>query len=107
MQRQYTGTTEKLNNCQLGVFLAVVTARGRALVDAELYLPTSWIDDRARCAAAGIPEHVTFATKPQLGTVMLDRALAGGHLRPATSDGAGDGAGGAGADWVAADEAYG
>jgi SRSO17 transposase len=42
VQRQYTGTSGKIDNCQLGVFLAYGSARGRALVDRELYLPTSW-----------------------------------------------------------------
>jgi SRSO17 transposase len=51
--RQYTGTSEKIDNCQLGVFLAYGSARGRALVDRELYLPTSWTEDADRCAAAG------------------------------------------------------
>ena len=45
VQRQYTGTSGKIDNCQLGVFLAYGSARGRALVDRELYLPTSWTED--------------------------------------------------------------
>jgi hypothetical protein len=50
--RQYTGTSGKIDNCQLWVFLAYGSARGRALVDRELYLPTSWTEDADRCAAA-------------------------------------------------------
>ena len=53
MQRQYTGTTGKIDNCQLGVFLAYAGPRGRALIDRELYLPRSWTNDRERGAAAG------------------------------------------------------
>ena len=53
--RQYTGTTGKIDNCQIGVFLAYAGVKGRALVDRELYLPTAWTEDRARCAAARIP----------------------------------------------------
>jgi SRSO17 transposase len=91
VQRQYTGTAGKVDNCQLGVFLAYASPRGRALIDRELYLPRSWTDDRARCAAAGVPDEVGFATKPELGLAMLERALAAGVL----------------AGWVTADEAYG
>jgi SRSO17 transposase len=47
-----------------------------ALIDRDLYLPTSWTDDRARCRAAGIPNEVGFQTKPQLGQAMVERALA-------------------------------
>jgi SRSO17 transposase len=84
VQRQYTGTSGKIDNCQLGVFLAYGSARGRALVDRELYLPTSWTEDRNRCAAAGIPAEVGFATKPQLGIGMLERAHAAGDKRGLT-----------------------
>src|SRR3954465_13848883 len=40
--RQYTGTTGKIDNCQIGVFLAYATPTGRALIDRELYLPRAW-----------------------------------------------------------------
>jgi SRSO17 transposase len=89
--RQYTGTSGKIDNCQIGVFLAYASTRGRALIDRELYLPTAWTEDRARCTAAGIPEQVGFATKPQLGVIMLERAHAAGVLT----------------GWVTADEVYG
>ena len=58
VQRQYTGTSGKIDNCQLGVFLAYASGRGWALVDRELYLPASWTDDPHRCAAAGVPAEV-------------------------------------------------
>jgi len=48
--RQYTGTSGKIDNCQIGVFLAYASVHGRALIDRELYLPTAWTEDRARCA---------------------------------------------------------
>jgi SRSO17 transposase len=48
------------------------------LVDRDLYLPKWWTDDRGRCRAAGVPDEVTFTTKPQLGRAMLERALADG-----------------------------
>ncbi len=91
VQRQYTGTTGKIDNCQLGVFLAYASVRGRALIDRELYLPTSWTEDPDRCARAGIPAEVGFATKPQQGVAMLARAHTAGVLT----------------GWVTADEAYG
>lgn len=53
VQRQYTGTTGKIDNCQLGVFLTYASSAGRALVDRELYLPRSWIQDRDRRAHPG------------------------------------------------------
>src|SRR4051794_10712279 len=76
--RQYTGTTGKIDNCQIGVFLAYATPVGRALIDRELYLPTTWIDDRDRARAAGIGDEVGFATKPELARRMLGRALNAG-----------------------------
>jgi SRSO17 transposase len=91
VQRQYTGTSGKIDNCQLGVFLAYATGRGHALVDRELYLPATWTEDRDRCAAAGIPEETEFATKPELVVRMLERVEAAGRLR----------------GWFTADEAFG
>jgi SRSO17 transposase len=49
--RQYTGTTGKIDNCQIGVFLAYASVRGRALIDRELYVPTCWTEDRATSSA--------------------------------------------------------
>jgi SRSO17 transposase len=91
VQRQYSGTAGRIENCQVGVFLALSGSRGRALVDRALYLPQSWCDDKARRTAAGVPKGVKFATKPALALRMLDRAFDAG-LKPA---------------WVLADEAYG
>jgi SRSO17 transposase len=91
VQRQYTGTSGKIDNCQLGVFLAYATGRGHALIDRELYLPASWTGDPERCAAAGIPEETEFATKPELAVRMLERVHDTGGLR----------------GWFTADEAFG
>jgi SRSO17 transposase len=91
VQRQYSGTAGRVENCQLGVFCAYVTAKGRALIDRELYLPRSWIADRVRCQEAAIPDDTEFATKTELARTMLGRALDAGV--PAA--------------WVTADEAYG
>jgi SRSO17 transposase len=78
VQRQYSGTAGRTENCQVGVFLAYASPVGHALIDRELYLPQSWTDDRDRCRAAGIPDEVEFATKPRLAQEMLSRALAAG-----------------------------
>ena len=78
VQRQYTGTAGKITNCQLGVFLAYASPKGRALVDRELYLPRSWTGDGQRLAAAGVPEGTRFRTKPQLLEMMIERAVAAG-----------------------------
>jgi SRSO17 transposase len=91
VQRQYSGSAGKVDNCQLGVFLAYASPRGRAFIDRELYLPKAWAEDRARCGAARVPEQVRFQTKPELARVLLERALDAGV--PAA--------------WVTADEVYG
>ncbi|WSS74472.1 IS701 family transposase [Streptomyces sp. NBC_01174] len=88
--RQYTGTSGKIDNCQIGVFAAYATDSGRALVDRELYLPKSWTSDRNRCRAAKIPDEQGFATKGELARDIVRRRLAAGL--PAA--------------WVTADEAY-
>src|SRR5436190_16588222 len=66
VQRQYSGTAGRVENCQIGVFLAYATEKGHTLVDRELYLPKSWTNDQERCREADVPEEVVFATKPQL-----------------------------------------
>ena len=58
VQRQYSGTAGRVENCQIGVFLAYATPSGTALIDRELFLPKSWMDDPARCTAAQIPKTV-------------------------------------------------
>jgi SRSO17 transposase len=78
VQRQYSGTAGRIENCQVGVFLAYASRYGRTLIDRALYLPEGWASDRARRAEAGIPEAVAFATKPKLGLAMLERAHAAG-----------------------------
>ncbi|MEW2372550.1 IS701 family transposase [Streptomyces sp. NPDC006656] len=89
--RQYTGTSGKIDNCQIGVFAAYATSRGRALVDRDLYLPKAWTGDRERCRVAKIPDEREFATKGELAKAIVTRCLAAGLP----------------AQWVTADEAYG
>jgi SRSO17 transposase len=91
VQRQYSGTAGKVDNCQVGVFLAYASAKGRAFIDRELYLPERWTEDPERCKAARVPEEIEFGTKPELAQIMLERAL--DACVPAA--------------WVTADEVYG
>src|SRR5215208_4626713 len=79
VQREYSGTAGRIENSQIGVFLAYASRHGHALIDRALYLPQTWTDDPSRCRNAGIPDEVTFTTKPKIGRAMLDRALAA-HL---------------------------
>jgi SRSO17 transposase len=91
VQRQYSGTAGRIENCQVGVFLAFAGRHGRAFLDRELYLPQEWARDAARRKGAGVPEGVRFATKPALALRMIERALGAG-VRAA---------------WVTGDEVYG
>ncbi|MFD7909092.1 IS701 family transposase [Kitasatospora sp. NPDC059747] len=91
VQRQYSGTAGRTENCQIGVFAAYATSRGHTLVDRELYLPKSWTEDRERCQAARVPDERVFATKLELARAVIRRALA--SPLPIT--------------WVTADAAYG
>ncbi|UTT51139.1 IS701 family transposase [Rhodococcus gordoniae] len=76
--RQYSGIAGRIENSQIGVFLAYASDRGRALIDRELYLPKSWTEDRQRCRDAGIDDDVEFSTKPELAQTMIERALDAG-----------------------------
>ena len=78
VQRQYSSTAGKVGNCQIGVFLAYASRRGRTFLDRELYLPQAWAEDGERRREAGVPEGVAFHTKGQLARVMIARALAAG-----------------------------
>jgi SRSO17 transposase len=90
--RQYTGTAGRVENAQVGVFLAYAAPDGsRALIDRELYLPEKWTGNRDGCRAAGIGDDVAFATKPQLARQMIGRAVKAGVPFA----------------WVAGDEVYG
>jgi SRSO17 transposase len=76
--RQYSGTAGRIENCQIGVFLGYAGPKGHALIDRRLYLPKDWIEDTERRKAASIPDDVTFATKPKIGTAMVEAALDAG-----------------------------
>ena len=89
--RQYTGTAGRIENAQVGVFLAYASRHGTAFLDRALYLPKEWTDDPGRCEKAGVPEGTAFATTPQLAKAMLGRAFTAGV--PSA--------------WVTGDEVYG
>jgi SRSO17 transposase len=75
--RQYTtGTAGKVENCQIGVFLAYATPRGTAFLNRRLYLPEGWAADQARREVAKVPAEVAFQTKPALAQAMLAHAFA-------------------------------
>jgi SRSO17 transposase len=75
VQRQYSGTAGRIENCQIGVFLAYASPKGRAFIDRQLYLPKEWAADLARREDAGVPETVNFQTKGQLARTMLECAF--------------------------------
>ena len=78
VQRQYSGTAGRTENCQVGVFLSYATGQGRVLQDRELYLTQGWSEDWERRREAGVSEGVRFQTKPQLAQKMVKRAAEGG-----------------------------
>jgi len=76
VQRQWCGRLGKIDNCQVGVFMAYVSAEEQALVDMRLYLPKSWARSKARRAKAGVPADVKFCTRHKLALEMLDEHTA-------------------------------
>jgi SRSO17 transposase len=80
VQRQYFRTLGRVDNCQIGTFLAWVNSAGdRVLIDRELYVPeTTWFGDRQRCAEAAIPPELEFATRPAQVIAMIKRTIRGG-----------------------------
>src|SRR5215211_5850612 len=76
--RQYSGAAGRVENSQVGVFLAYGSRKGHALIDRRLYLPEGWAADAERRRAAKIPEHVAFRTKPEIAREMVARALDAG-----------------------------
>jgi SRSO17 transposase len=72
VQRQWCGRLGKIDNCQVGIYLAYVGPADHALVDVRLYLPQEWARDRQRRQAAGVPRTVRFRTRHELALEMLD-----------------------------------
>jgi SRSO17 transposase len=73
--RQYTGTAGRIENAQVGVFLAYASRYGEALIDRRLYLPQVWAGDGERRTAAQVPPDTGFATKPAIARDLLASAL--------------------------------
>jgi SRSO17 transposase len=76
--RQWCGRNGKVDNCQVGVFMAYVSRKEHTLVNTRLYLPKDWTKDRARCKEAGVPKEIKFRTRHHLALEMLDEC--GDHL---------------------------
>lgn len=74
VKRQYSGTLGKIGNCQIGVSVHAVGAKGTAPLGWALYLPEEWCEDAERRRAAKVPDDVTFKTKPELGVELVERA---------------------------------
>ena len=91
VQRQYLGCVGKVDNGIVTVHLGVCKGRFKVLIDADLYLPQDWSNDRQRCRTAGIPDEVVYRPKWQIALEQLDRA----------------GANGVRLDWLTFDEEYG
>jgi SRSO17 transposase len=91
VQRQYTGTAGRIENSQVAVYLTYASDKGHALIGRALYLPKVWTEDPERLAAAGVPDDVTFATKPALAQRLITEAVTA--RVPAS--------------WAAGDEVYG
>ncbi|MCZ7569209.1 MAG: IS701 family transposase [Ardenticatenaceae bacterium] len=83
VKRQWCGQLGKTASCQVGVFAAYASAHGYTLLDRRLYLPREWVEEegyderRARC---GVPDDITFQTKPELALEMIQAIQAAGTL---------------------------
>jgi SRSO17 transposase len=91
VQRQHCGELGKLENCIVTVHLGVAKGQYKTLLDADLFLPRAWDQDRDRCREAGIPAEVVYRPKWQIALEQVDRARAQGLVL----------------DWLTFDEGYG
>lgn len=91
VQRQYCGERGKTENCVVTVHLAVARGRYKTLIDADLFLPESWDQDRDRCREAGIPDELRYRPKWRIALGQVFDALAAGIRL----------------DWLTFDEGYG
>jgi SRSO17 transposase len=91
VQRQYLGCLGKVDNGIVTVHTGVCRGRYKVLLDAELFLPESWSNDRPRCREAGIPDEVVYRPKWRIALEQLDRILDNDVVL----------------DWVTFDEEYG
>jgi len=79
VSRQYCGRLGKVDNCQVGVYLAYANPYHTSLVDYRMYLPEAWVGDDGRRRKCGVPQGITFLTKAQLGLEMI-RAFSASNL---------------------------
>jgi SRSO17 transposase len=91
VQRQYLGCVGKIANGIVTVHLGICKDRYKTLLDAELFLPEDWANDRDRCRAAGIPDDLVYRPKTAIALEEVDRARAHGVAL----------------DWITFDEGYG
>lgn len=78
VSRQYCGRLGKVDNCQVGVYLAIANSHQTSLVDYRLYLPEEWMADEGRRSRCGVPQEVKFQTKAELGLEMIRHFKASG-----------------------------
>jgi len=78
VRRQFNRTTSRIENCQVGMFVGCVTDRDCVLIDRALYLPPIWMRDISRRRRVGIPDELKYASKAELVSQMLCRALDAG-----------------------------
>jgi SRSO17 transposase len=76
--RQYCGQLGKQDNCQVAVTLSLAADHASLPIAHRLYLPQPWAEDPARRAAGGVPNDVTFQTKPQIALAQITAAVAAG-----------------------------
>jgi SRSO17 transposase len=81
VQRQYSGTLGRKDNCQVAASLHLASERGSVCMGMQLYLPESWTSDRKRCRAVGVPDEVPFRTKWQISLAQIDATLEWGLAR--------------------------
>jgi SRSO17 transposase len=87
VHRQYCGSRGKIDNCIVTVHLGIVRGLFKTLIDAALFLPKAWSDDRVRCRKAKIPDDVVYRPKWRIALEQLTRAIANGlHLNWLTFD---------------------
>jgi SRSO17 transposase len=91
VQRQYLGCVGKVDNGIVTVHIAAARGNFRTLLDADLYVPTSWDEDRERCDRAGIPERVVYRPKWLIALEQYSRLKSNGVVF----------------DWLTFDEGYG
>jgi len=76
--RQYCGQLGKQDNCQVAVSLSLASVQGSIPLAYQLYLPKDWAGDAARRETAGVPEDITFATKPEIALAQMRQAIGQG-----------------------------